>query len=633
MGKMTLGQYRTNLRLDLKDGGTLWENTEIDRCVERAVDDMSRLIPLEEVYETTLDFDVADESFTTLAASSATAIVNAYDISAVVNGTAVTLASKSLSQARPVLVTVTDVATVGISSFTIIVKGYDRDGQYIEESFYFRGGLVQTGVKYFKYISEVEVDEMTGESTGDTLSVGTASVNNSWINLANKPVKPESETVTNAAGTTTYTRGTDYEMDYINSRICVISGTTMVVNTAHLIDYTKSKLGIDVSAIIPVITKVVGVEYPVDSVPQTFVSYNIWNKFLYIGSQKVGGSQTQLSDGEHIAIYYERPHKIPNLLSPGSYEDFLDQVVTIGSSGYMLLTKAYQYEHQAATDLAKAREVLELEDHTAIATALDAAKAALATITTGLYTKVDVALDAIATAAGSADALHIGIATANDSANAVLNDVASLFTEIETSLDAMVTALGEVGTYLTGGSAPSTLKYLGDGDAFLNTINVGANVPENHAIYAMRSTEIANALIAEAQGFGIEAARRLDRIGQKISESNGYLSESMARQNEIDRRVAEANMYGLESTNRLAEVSRMVEQSNGYITEAQARLLELDRYVADSDRYITSANSHQTLADRFRAEGQARLAEFQRILSDRSEYRKRISSVALRQNP
>jgi ABC-type transporter Mla subunit MlaD len=796
MGNMTITKYRSNLRLDLKDSGALWSDAEIDRCVQRAVDDLSRLIPLEEVYETTLDFEVTDESFTTLAAASATAIVNAQTL-VVANGSTLTIADNTPDQSRPLTLTVTDTNS-SITSFTIIIKGYDSDGQYIEESFYYMNGLTQTGKKYFKYVSEVEVDEITGEGSGDTCSIGTASVNGVWIDLDNKPIKPETETVTDATGATTYTRDTDYEMDYINGRIRLISGTTMSDNTAHLIDYTKSKLGIDISPIIPVITKVVAVEYPVDNVPQTFVSFNIWEKFLHIGSPKAGVSQSHLTDKEHIAVYYERPHKYPNLLAPSSYEDFLDQVVSVGSAAYMLLMKAYQYEHQAVTDLVSARTALGLESHTAFGTAVDAANTALDAITafhtkiataldaiatalgtinytdydtavdaanatldgiatlhtaiatalsaiatqlgsavgkdtavgtaldaattvldtiTALFTKLETALDAINTSADTCDGLHTAVGTAQDAANTALDTVAALFTEIETALDAVATALGKVETYLTGASAPSTLKYLTDGDAYLNTVNVGQNVAENLSVYAQRSTEIGNAIIAEANGYAIESRQRLERVAQKIAEATGYISEASSRLYQIDRRIAESGAYATESAARKAEIDGKVAEANGYLSEAQARLnnlnalvatasgyaqeadarygqitaktneangyiveaqtrlsemqsivaksgaydaeaksrieqinakvaeangylaegqtrlAEMQVYQADADRYITIADRDMTLADRFRTEGQLRLQEFQRILGDRAEYRKRVSSVALRQSP
>jgi hypothetical protein len=45
-----LTAFRTNLRLDLGDGATNYSNAEIDRSVQRAVRDLSRYMPREQMF-------------------------------------------------------------------------------------------------------------------------------------------------------------------------------------------------------------------------------------------------------------------------------------------------------------------------------------------------------------------------------------------------------------------------------------------------------------------------------------------------------------------------------------------------------------------------------------------------------
>ena len=70
------------------------------------------------------------------------------------------------------------------------------------------------------------------------------------VTLANKPIRFGSETVTNAAATTTYTRDTDYEMDYINGTIKTLSIGSITTSTTHLISYDMDSSVIDISSLL-----------------------------------------------------------------------------------------------------------------------------------------------------------------------------------------------------------------------------------------------------------------------------------------------------------------------------------------------------------------------------------------------
>ena len=66
MAGMTLANYRTKLLLDLDASATEFPTANIDRAVERAVQDLSRIMPNEDILDISInDLDITDEAFTT----------------------------------------------------------------------------------------------------------------------------------------------------------------------------------------------------------------------------------------------------------------------------------------------------------------------------------------------------------------------------------------------------------------------------------------------------------------------------------------------------------------------------------------------------------------------------------------
>ena len=457
-----LVRYREELRKDLKDDtAALWADEELNRCVQRAVDDLSRFLPLELVYEVTFIPAVTGEGFTTPATALATAIVNAQTLNGKSGGDVLTVVDYTPDVPRRLTVTLTD-ADASVTALTITIKGYDQNGYYAEESWYLKD-LVTTvarqGEVYFKRIVTVEVTNISGAVVaGDTISVGTGNAYDSYVFLVNKPIKPESETVTSSPAGTTYARDTDYRMDYYNGGIKFINGGGMAAGTAYLIGYTKSKLGIDINSILPAITRIQRVEYPIDQIPQQFVSYNIFGNFLYIGSKMTGKSQEEMVSGEHIAIHYERKHQPPGEDSPGSYQDVLDEVICIGANAYALFMKSLQYVHQAITDIGY----------------------------------VDTALDKITTEMAAVDAELV-------LAGAVWTD--------------------EVKHILTTAGIPGMESYLELGAPYIPTINVAADVSERYRTYAETAYLMVRAWEQKRADFLTEASRYLDKADAWIGEA------------------------------------------------------------------------------------------------------------------
>lgn len=582
---MDLTKFLANLRTDLKDSGAIWSDAELTRAIESAVDDMSRHIPYEKVYETVLDFTVTDESITTPTTSSATSIVNAKDISASVDGNTCTLALGFLDSARTVLMTLTD-ANNSITQMTIIVKGTDGKGYYQEEYFYRYNGKVQTGKKYFLQITEVEIHSITGNGASDVLSIGTGSHLNVWMDLDN-PVSG-SVVVTTTDGATTYTEDTDYEVDYTNGRIRLITGSSMAAGTEYYISYSKTKLGVDISSIIPEISRISRVEYPVGSVPQTFVNWGIWGNLLMVGSQDAGKSQSQLSDGEHMAIYYETRHQPPSLKSAGSYPEYLDQVVSIGAAAYALMIEASQYEQQAATDL------------TALRTELDNTTAKHALIVTALA-KVSTYVGYAYGHTGSA-ATEAGVA--NTTLDTVTIDAATTALAAAKSVsDAILTTSIDKAT--TGAEA-----YLDSGDDTITSLGTAANRAENYANYARARYEIANARVQVVAGYVQEAQQRIASMEATVNQANGYSTEAQIL---------------------VAAASQEVAMAQAFVAEGQVEAQQVQLYMTEAEHYFNSVQDDLALADRFKAEAQTRMSKFEQLLVSRTEYRKRTASIPVKQ--
>ncbi len=570
---MNITEMLSNLMLDLKMTlGSEISEVEATRAIDRAVDDMSRTLPRERIYEHTWIEEVTDDSFVSPAATSDTSIVNAADISASVDGSILALVTNFNDVPRPVKVTITD-ANDSITRLTLVVKGTDADGVYREERFYRHSGKVLSGKVYFSTFSEVEISEINGNGAGDTLSVGTTVAAGVWIQLDN-PIKPESETVFSEAlkAGTKFTRDTDYQMDYANGRINIISSGDMAAATTFYTNYKKDQVTIDISDIIPDMIRINRVLYPVDKIPEQAVAFSIWENMLTIGSLRPTVSQKAMTSGEHLAIYYEARHTGPTLVSSGSYSEVLDQVVLIGAAGYSLLMEALEHELQAVTDLASMRTELGL--------------------TTAIHSEVETALTNVKK--------YLDNNSDNDAAGLlkdIVDNVAELVTKINVAQDAIPTELGLVRTNSIDKVTTGAEAYLDTGDGLINQLNDGGpDVPTKYSDYTRARVQIGQTRVQTALGYVQEIASRLSTLRSYIEQSGGY--------------------------NRIAE---------DFVAKAQAHIARIDRYLEEAAQFFSAAEAEMVLSDRFRAEAQARLAEFRDILRSKAEYRKRVVSVSVRQ--
>jgi hypothetical protein len=641
---------RTDLRLDLKDSGTLWSDPELNRAYEKAVSDLSRFLPLEKVYEETLDFDITDESFTTPATTNLTAICSAVDIN-VAAGSTLTISGQP-DVPRVLTLTITD-ANSSTYGATFTVRGTDKDGLALTEQFHYNRGMSKTltGKKEFKTVYEVELESDSGSGAGDTLSVGYSTTYTAWVYLTYRPLEESNhETVTNAAGTTTYTRDTDYIMDYYNGRIKLLSGGSMAASTAYLIDYKKDNISINLSSI-PDMVRVMRVEYPVGDVPQSFVPTDSFsnNKVIYLtglaGDQE---SQDIMSDKYHIRVYYGAEHQSALDDAPGTIPDFLDNTVLMASAAYALFIYAEKQEHAAATALASATTALAAAttNQTDIDTAFTNMKKYLDNNTSsdaaGMLSGMSTDLTAFDTAIADATTVldNNSGADAKELLKDITDDAANLRTAIETAVDAIATALGAVVT--TDIASANTAGALMDepavlaqtaitaGTALHNTVNVGGEQQEVPLAYDKDAEmqlgvsqaygqqqqgyiQTANARTNAAMGYMQEAAQRLSNLRTYIEQStaytaigNAFISQATAIVNKLSIYIAKADQYISLAQAFANQATTLIEQNKVYELSAQD--------------YITQAQQFMLLADKFRLEAQDRRDEVWSIWRDKNQF-------------
>lgn len=163
------------------------------------------------------------------------------------------------------------------------------------------------------------------------------------ISLDYSHAKYGSETIYSAAGKTgtLSVRDTDYTINYLTGVVTPKVGGNMDLDTTYYVTYTKDKLGLDISSITSGMLRIDKVEYPVGKIPQSFVSFERWEDYLYILSQP-STSQVQLSESYHVIVYYTVDHTAPTDSDDGTYPSFLDSVIIIGAEAYALQIRTQQ---------------------------------------------------------------------------------------------------------------------------------------------------------------------------------------------------------------------------------------------------------------------------------------------------
>ena len=321
----------------------------------------------------------------------------------------------------------------------------------------------------------------------------TAAAAGTYVALDNAMIEPQSETVTNAAADTTYTRDTDYTMDYINGEITIISTGDITAGDKPLITYTKSKFGCDVSDITSDLLRIERVEYPAGHTPQSFVSWKKWKDYLTLITGTTS-SQVTLSDGKHVWVYYYADQVPPTATANGSYPVFLDEVIIVGAESYALFERVIDLLHAVTVDVASAKTAINL---------IDAASG-----------DVDTPLDAVA----------IALARVEAGASDLLADAEAALDKVSVASD----MTGFANTAFAAAAAEIVIgaAFLQTGDAAIPTANVGKDVPENWRQYAEAEAALASQYNREGEGRVAMANALVGEASQRIAMANAIIGEA-----------------------------------------------------------------------------------------------------------
>lgn len=181
---------------------------------------------------------------------------------------------------------------------------------------------------------------LTHEVSSETLTIASSTATTTY-----KPIEWDSEVVTNSAGTTTYTRGTDFTIDYMTGVVTEIG--SQMADGAYKISYHKDPQRYDLGSLLSGMLKVTRVELPVGDKPPTYIpTFDLIEDFL------VFGKDVSLETGDHMRIYYDSTWTGADTSTQSDYPGSLSMVVLIGACGQALLQKAEKYVQSALTEVA-----------------------------------------------------------------------------------------------------------------------------------------------------------------------------------------------------------------------------------------------------------------------------------------
>jgi len=425
---------------------------------------------------------------------------------------------------------------------------------------------------------------------------------NTAVALAHKPIRFHSETVTNAAGTTTYTRYTDYDVDYAGGTITALSSGSMVDKAAHLITYQMDYTMIDISALTTPIA-VILTEVSVGTIPLKYAETYLHGDLLTIKLPGSTESQTRLHDEDHIRIFYLATHTDPTDIAAGSFPRHLDEVVTLGAAGYALMIEAMQHQHDSVHDLSDARY------------ALSSAHGHESTIVTALGS-ANTALTAVATA----------LALMHGSAGKPLDDAITALNEVNSAsgpLKDADTALDNVATYLDsmGDSAYDALTDMDTPAAAIATTAAKMEEPLDEAKVALDALD-------GAAGPLYDADAALDKVATHVTEADAPLDELRTTYDEVrvelDRIPAQLAAVLTALTELMEEVgtgaSSNTRNADAYLDAGDATLNQLNRGGRTTpDQYRAYAETKLAMSRTYSDEAAARVAYIQSCLGNASQ--------------
>lgn len=436
----------------------------------------------------------------------------------------------------------------------------------------------------------------------------TALAAGTYASLDNAMVEPQSETVTNAAADTTYTRDTDYTMDYFNGKITIIAAGDITVGDVPLISYTKHKAGCDVSSIASELLRIERVEYPAGYIPRNTVSYEKWKDYLTLTSP-VAGSQVTLSDGKHVWIYYHAEQTPPTATAVGSYPVFLDEAIIAGAKSYALFLRVLQ--------------LIELARTSATSGTTDTTNAA--TQNANAVTELGKCAAKITLAATALTSMATKIGTAETAIDSV--------TDMDTHLSAAVIALNlvQVATDMIAdadaafNAAAAELAlgagFLQTGDAAIPTANVGKDVAENWRQYAEAEAALGSQYNREGEGRVSMANAIISEAAQRISIAQANLEKW---NNKSDKYLGSASGYQAQAAQYMAQADNYVKQAVQYLQASQL-------YLQSATAHANQVSMYISISEKVSEQAVRRQTDFWSILNDKLQLRRPVSSVPVRQ--
>lgn len=471
--------------------------------------------------------------------------------------------------------------------------------------------------------------------------------------LANKPIEWQSENVTNAAGTTTYTLNTDYTMDYANGTITRLSGGAITANQILLVDYKKSRIAFDLSGITDLLVPV-SVEWPVGDVPQSEAAFTTWGGVLWMTSS-ITRSQTKAGDKQYIRVYYHAQYAPPDDDNPGSFPRFMDEVAVKGVVAYALFIRHRESNHEAqgasnsadaalggvtlpigrintamtaltatngpharmATALEQAGPTLVKADALLldVATDIATARTALAKVTTHSSTQAAAALDKVDTHLAAAG----GAKTALDLVQGVIDQATASLSAVPGQDAKVDAALAKIATYLEGSSdsAKAALNDIlsktvfADANTALDLVATYLDLVHNAGATTGDLEKAEDVFEGGVSGDTAEIPGQVDHIEASTGGGSGTGIDNAA-QDYLDAGDPLINAVNLGS--QAAELNRRYAETQLALAQMYADrrrdfISEADRHTAQAQTYIAEAGARMAQADRLAAEA----AEWSRL--------------------
>ena len=671
---MTLQEYYIALRLDLKDSGAVWSEDQLNRCVRRAIADLSRFLPYEQVYELSLQFTVTDEKWTSAAAA----------------GTYVSLANKPIKEGSETVKNAAGTTCAIDTDYTIdysngkITHIADKKIGNDEEACTISYTKSKIGIDLSSLTGLIRVNRVEYPLGGTPQSYASWGIWDKILTIEGSQMESQSDMSEDKHIVVQYYKEHTAPTNlldgtwpsFLDNTVALAAGAYALLIKALEFDHQS---GTDMEASRTALGNIAAIHALVDAALDKVSTH---------------------SDGANTALTAANAQLV---LAATALTKINDASMPCLTDADTALDAALAQAALAATALAKV--------DTYLAGDTESAKALLAQIATdaaGLRTAILTALDAAnsfldevdttdlvgAEAVWAEEVKHI-LTNALPNAQDLLEfgddsiDVSTILTDIEIALD-------KIATEVAAGKT-----YLGSGESKINTVNVGDNVPELFRDYSnvqislgagyrleaderareagskQRQAEIYREyaesalnmarlwdskrkdLLSEASvrasagvGFTREAESRISSLRAYIEQALAYARISEGFATEARERIDSANGYSTEASQRLAIADRWISEarervssaggyigeaanllgvSASYINEAAERMGEIDRYVAESTQYIGLAASDRELANNFKLEAVERRNEAWSIWKDPSQYLGDFTMGALRQ--